>query len=70
MPGGFIVIGGGVYDKLQAAVETQKVSQASVDKMVTRFISAWFKVNQDQVCDFMMFDFIMNQKCLINACFT
>lgn len=49
MPGGYIIIGGGVYDDLKIAVKTRAVSQDAVDRMARRFISAWFKVEQDKV---------------------
>ncbi|PLW09680.1 hypothetical protein PCANC_13629 [Puccinia coronata f. sp. avenae] len=47
MPGGNIVIGGGVYRNLKRAVDKRTVTEAAVDTMAIRFLSAWFKVNQD-----------------------
>ncbi|KAG0145946.1 hypothetical protein CROQUDRAFT_671445 [Cronartium quercuum f. sp. fusiforme G11] len=41
---------GGVYNKLKEAVEANLVSQASVDKMASRVISGWLKVEQDKRC--------------------
>ncbi|KAH9817912.1 family 3 glycoside hydrolase [Melampsora americana] len=48
MPGGFVLIGGGVYNNLEEAVNKDYVTNATIDKMATRFISAWYKVRQDQ----------------------
>ncbi|EGG00630.1 family 3 glycoside hydrolase [Melampsora larici-populina 98AG31] len=48
MPGGFMLIGGGVYDNLEEAVNENYVTDATIDKMATRFISAWYKLGQDQ----------------------
>ncbi|KAH9817911.1 family 3 glycoside hydrolase [Melampsora americana] len=56
MPGGYIFVGGGVYGNLKAAVEAKYVPESDVDKMATRFISAWFKVEQDKAYPPISFD--------------
>ncbi|KAG0145909.1 hypothetical protein CROQUDRAFT_723208 [Cronartium quercuum f. sp. fusiforme G11] len=60
MPGGFILIGGGVYNNLKTAVDENYVTEAIIDKMASRFISAWFKLGQDQ--DFPQISFDMHDQ--------
>jgi hypothetical protein len=49
MPGGNVIIGGGVYRNLKKAVANKSVTEAAVDTMATRFLSAWFKLDQESV---------------------
>ncbi|THU90585.1 glycoside hydrolase family 3 protein [Dendrothele bispora CBS 962.96] len=49
-PGDFILIGGGVYGggKLKGAVQSGDVPEQVLDEMVTRILTPWFMLGQDQ----------------------
>jgi beta-glucosidase len=47
-PGDFILIGGGVYDGLELAVDLGEVTVARLNEMVVRILTPWFRLGQDQ----------------------
>ncbi|KAE9394948.1 glycoside hydrolase family 3 protein [Gymnopus androsaceus JB14] len=47
-PGDFILIGGGVYTLLELAVDLGEVTQTRLTQMVTRILTPWFRLGQDQ----------------------
>ncbi|KAJ4501109.1 glycoside hydrolase family 3 protein [Lentinula lateritia] len=47
-PGDWILIGGGVYSGLEAAVDDGEVTEARLNQMVTRILTPWLRLGQDQ----------------------
>ncbi|KAF8342918.1 glycosyl hydrolase family 3 N terminal domain-containing protein [Cantharellus anzutake] len=48
MPGGWILIGGGVYSDLEHEVAQGSVSVSTLDTMVIRVLTAYYRLGQDQ----------------------
>ncbi|CAH7668910.1 family 3 glycoside hydrolase [Phakopsora pachyrhizi] len=61
MPGGFILAGGGVFKKLKASVENKSLEVEAVNQMVTRILSSWLKLGQDEI------SFNVNNKNSVNG---